>query len=52
MADHRADGLLRIWAEPDGLVCEVRDRGRIRQPLIGREEPALGQLGGHGVCGS
>jgi hypothetical protein len=49
VADHRADGLLRIWAEPDGLVCEVRDRGRIRQPLIGREEPALGQVGGHGV---
>jgi anti-sigma regulatory factor (Ser/Thr protein kinase) len=42
-------GLLRIWAEPDGLVCEVRDSGWIRQPLIGREEPVLGQIGGHGV---
>jgi hypothetical protein len=40
--------VLRIWSEPDGLVCEVRDGGRILQPLIGREEPAAGQIGGHG----
>jgi anti-sigma regulatory factor (Ser/Thr protein kinase) len=43
------DGALRIWDEPDGLVCEVRDRGHIRQPLIGREEPVPGQVGGHGI---
>jgi anti-sigma regulatory factor (Ser/Thr protein kinase) len=43
------DGLLRVWDEPDGVVCEVRDRGHITQPLIGREEPAAGQVGGHGV---
>jgi anti-sigma regulatory factor (Ser/Thr protein kinase) len=43
------DGTLRVWEEPDGLVCEVRDRGHIAEPLIGREEPALGQLGGHGI---
>ena len=42
-------GVLRIWDEPSGLVCEVRDGGRIHQPLIGREEPASGQVGGHGV---
>ena len=48
---HHAEesGLLRIWDEPDGLICEVRDGGQIMQPLIGREEPALGQLGGHGI---
>jgi anti-sigma regulatory factor (Ser/Thr protein kinase) len=45
----REDGLLRIWEEPEGLVCEVRDGGRIHQPLIGREEPTLGQIGGHGI---
>jgi anti-sigma regulatory factor (Ser/Thr protein kinase) len=45
----RESGALRIWDEPDGLVCEVRDGGHIRQPLIGREEPALGQIGGHGI---
>jgi anti-sigma regulatory factor (Ser/Thr protein kinase) len=43
------DGALRIWDEPDGLVCEVRDHGHIVQPLIGREEPVMGQIGGHGV---
>jgi anti-sigma regulatory factor (Ser/Thr protein kinase) len=43
------DGTLRVWQEPDGLVCEVRDGGQIAQPLIGREEPAIGQIGGHGI---
>jgi anti-sigma regulatory factor (Ser/Thr protein kinase) len=43
------DGALRVWDEPDGLVCEVRDNGHILQPLVGREEPAAGQLGGHGI---
>jgi anti-sigma regulatory factor (Ser/Thr protein kinase) len=42
-------GTLRIWAEPDGLVCEVRDSGRILQPLVGRAEPSIGQVGGHGI---
>jgi anti-sigma regulatory factor (Ser/Thr protein kinase) len=42
-------GVLRIWDEPGGLVCEVRDGGHIHQPLIGREEPAANQVGGHGV---
>jgi anti-sigma regulatory factor (Ser/Thr protein kinase) len=43
------DGRLRIWNEPDGLVCEVSDGGHIHQPLVGRAEPAMGQIGGHGV---
>jgi anti-sigma regulatory factor (Ser/Thr protein kinase) len=42
-------GTLRIWREPDGLVCEVRDSGWISHPLVGREEPAAGQVGGHGI---
>jgi anti-sigma regulatory factor (Ser/Thr protein kinase) len=45
----REDGMLRVWRDPDGLVCEVRDGGHIVQPLIGREEPAVGQIGGHGI---
>ena len=45
----REDGVLRVWEDPDGLVCEVRDGGHILQPLIGREEPSLGQIGGHGI---
>ena len=43
------DGSLRVWNEPDGLVCEVRDSGWISEPLVGREEPAAGQVGGHGI---
>jgi anti-sigma regulatory factor (Ser/Thr protein kinase) len=43
------DGTLRVWEDPDGLVCEVRDGGHIVQPMIGREEPAIGQIGGHGI---
>jgi anti-sigma regulatory factor (Ser/Thr protein kinase) len=42
-------GALRIWDEPGGLVCEVRDSGQIVQPLIGRAEPSIGQVGGHGI---
>jgi anti-sigma regulatory factor (Ser/Thr protein kinase) len=45
----RDDGVLRVWQESDGLVCEVRDGGHIAEPLIGREEPAIGQVGGHGI---
>ena len=45
----RQDGELRVWQEAGGLVCEVRDGGHIMQPLIGREEPAVGQIGGHGI---
>ena len=45
----REDGRLRIWNEPGGLVCEVHDGGHIHQPLVGREEPSTGQIGGHGV---
>jgi anti-sigma regulatory factor (Ser/Thr protein kinase) len=45
----RDDGILRVWEEEDGIVCEVRDRGHILHPLIGREEPAIGQVGGHGI---
>jgi hypothetical protein len=43
------DGVLRVWEDPEGLVCEVRDGGHILQPMIGREEPSIGQVGGHGI---
>ena len=42
-------GELRIWAENGSVVCEVRDRGRIEHPLVGRERPTLEQEGGRGV---
>jgi anti-sigma regulatory factor (Ser/Thr protein kinase) len=43
------DGVLRIWREGDMLTCEIRDRGRIEQPLVGRRRPKAGQEGGFGV---
>lgn len=42
-------GALRIWQEADALVCEVRDGGRIDDPLVGRERPRPGQTGGAGL---
>jgi anti-sigma regulatory factor (Ser/Thr protein kinase) len=42
-------GTLRIWREPDTLICEVADTGRLDQPLAGRERPLAGQPGGRGL---
>jgi anti-sigma regulatory factor (Ser/Thr protein kinase) len=43
------DGVLRIWQDAHALICEVRGAGRIEDPMAGRERPASGQLGGHGL---
>jgi anti-sigma regulatory factor (Ser/Thr protein kinase) len=45
----RENGALRVWREAGAVVCEVRDGGHIPKPLVGREEPAAGQVGGHGI---
>ena len=42
-------GTLRVWREPDAVVCEVRDRGFIRDPLVGRMAPPVEQYGGRGL---
>jgi len=42
-------GHLRCWADESGFVCELRDRGRIEQPLVGRTRPAPGQTSGYGL---
>ena len=42
-------GLMRIWQEPDAVVCEVSDRGCIDAPLVGRECPPSGQENGYGL---
>jgi anti-sigma regulatory factor (Ser/Thr protein kinase) len=42
-------GTLRIWREPDTLICEVADAGRIDEPLAGRERPLAAQSGGRGL---
>jgi anti-sigma regulatory factor (Ser/Thr protein kinase) len=43
------EGTLSLWREGESLVCEVRDRGRIEDPLAGRVEPATGAVGGRGL---
>ncbi|MGC9438286.1 anti-sigma factor RsbA family regulatory protein [Streptomyces sp. WG5] len=42
-------GTLAIWAEAGQVVCEVRDRGRLTDPLAGRRPPEHGQIGGRGL---
>jgi anti-sigma regulatory factor (Ser/Thr protein kinase) len=43
------EAILRIWQDPATLYCEVRDRGYIRHPLVGREKPAPDTDGGRGL---
>ena len=42
-------GLLRIWQDDEALVCEIRDAGRIEDPLVGRTLPAWDDEGGRGL---
>lgn len=43
------EGALRVWQEPDALVCEVRDGGQIADPLAGRVRPAQLAQSGRGL---
>lgn len=42
-------GSLRVWGEDDRVVCEIRDHGRIHDPLVDRRRPPRGQKGGWGL---
>lgn len=42
-------GVVRVWHTDGGVVCEVRDRGWIRQPLAGRARPGFHQESGRGL---
>lgn len=42
-------GLLRLWDDGGELVCEVRDAGRILDPLTGRRRPSGSARGGRGL---
>ena len=37
-------GALRIWRDDNSLICEVRDRGHLEYPLVGRRRPAVEPL--------
>jgi anti-sigma regulatory factor (Ser/Thr protein kinase) len=46
------EGTLRIWIEPIEpieLICEIRDRGRVDDPLAGRRRPTGDQASGYGL---
>jgi anti-sigma regulatory factor (Ser/Thr protein kinase) len=43
------EGLLRVWSEREAVVCEVRDDGRITDPLVGRVAPGGERIGGWGL---
>jgi anti-sigma regulatory factor (Ser/Thr protein kinase) len=42
-------GTFRVWREDDRLVCEVRDRGHLTDPLAGRRPTAPAVPGGRGL---
>ncbi|MEU5139799.1 anti-sigma factor RsbA family regulatory protein [Streptomyces sp. NPDC021139] len=42
-------GTVAVWAESGQVVCEVRDAGRLTDPLVGRRPPEHGQIGGRGL---
>ena len=42
-------GTVRVWDSEAGVVCEVRDRGWIRQALVGRARPSIDQESGRGL---
>ena len=42
-------GRLRTWTEGGAFLCEVRDAGRIDDPLAGRRRPSVDQAGGRGL---
>jgi anti-sigma regulatory factor (Ser/Thr protein kinase) len=42
-------GDLQVWYEDGRLVCDVRDAGRIDDPLVGHQRPPADQIGGRGL---
>jgi anti-sigma regulatory factor (Ser/Thr protein kinase) len=42
-------GSVLCWQAAGELICELRDRGQIGDPLAGRRLPGADQVGGHGL---
>jgi anti-sigma regulatory factor (Ser/Thr protein kinase) len=42
-------GALRLWLEPEAVVVEIRDDGRITDALVGRTRPAVDAESGRGL---
>jgi anti-sigma regulatory factor (Ser/Thr protein kinase) len=45
----RSAGTLEIWHDAGEIVCEIKDRGFIGDPLVGTRRPAVDAMGGHGL---
>ncbi|HEX4034001.1 MAG TPA: sensor histidine kinase [Solirubrobacteraceae bacterium] len=43
------EGVVAIWESDGTIICEVRDGGRIDDPLAGRRRPAATARGGRGL---
>ncbi|HWH33305.1 MAG TPA: anti-sigma factor RsbA family regulatory protein, partial [Egibacteraceae bacterium] len=39
-------GTLRVWEADGAVVCEVRDQGRLKDPLVGRLRPEASRVSG------
>jgi anti-sigma regulatory factor (Ser/Thr protein kinase) len=42
-------GVFSLWSDSERLVCEIRDGGRMSDPLVGRRRPAPDAPRGRGV---
>ena len=45
----RSAGTLDIWHNDDEIVCQIRDKGFISDPLAGQRRPSSDAMGGHGL---
>jgi anti-sigma regulatory factor (Ser/Thr protein kinase) len=43
------EGVLRVWVDADVVVCEISDRGRIGNPMVGRQRRSLSEISGRGL---
>jgi len=45
----RSAGTLDIWHNDKEIVCQLRDKGFISDPLAGKRRPSSDAMGGHGL---
>ncbi len=45
----RSAGTLDIWHDTDEIICQIRDKGFIGDPLAGTRRPAMDAMSGHGL---
>lgn len=45
----KSEGSIEIWHDRNEIVCQMHDKGHIRDPLAGTRPPDADALGGHGL---